>query len=297
MKTDLFLTCALTGAGDAAGRNPHLPVTPAQIAQSALDAAKAGAAVAHIHVRDPQSGKAARTPELYRETVRRIRDAGSDVIINLTAGMGGDLVLGDDQNPLPPKPGTDLAGPDERLEHVRELLPDICTLDCGSMNFAAGGNYVMVNTPKIIEKMARQIQQLGVKPELEIFDTGDLVLAAQMIKNGLVDAPPLIQLCMGIPYGMPADLGVFAAAVARLPENAIWSSFAIGRLQAPWTLISAFAGGNVRVGLEDNLYLKKGVPATNAQLTENAADILSRAGFNLMTPEQARRAIGLPPRP
>ena len=293
MQTDIFITCALTGAGDTAGRSKFVPITPAQIAEDAIAAAKAGAAVAHIHVRNPETGKPARNPQLYRETVNRIRDSGTDVILNLTAGMGGDLVLGDGENPMPPAPGTDLAGPAERLRHIRELRPEICTLDCGSMNFAAGGNYVMVNPPKILADMAAQIRELGVKPELEIFDSGDLTLANEMIENGLVQSPPLIQLCMGIPYGMPADFAAFAAAVNRLPPKAVWSSFAIGRMQMPWTVASAFAGGNARVGLEDNLYLKKGVLATNAQLTENAANILSRAGFNIMTPEQARKKIGV----
>ena len=293
MQTDIFITCALTGAGDTTGRSDLVPVTPAQIAEAAISAAKAGAAVAHIHVRNPETGKPSRDPELYREAVSRIRDSGTDVILNLTAGMGGDLVLGDGENPMPPGPGTDLAGPTERLAHIRELLPEICTLDCGSMNFAAGGNYVMVNPPRVLADMAEQIRQLGVKPEMEIFDTGDLTLAAEMVASGLVQSPPLIQLCMGIPYGMPADLATFASAINRLPPGAVWSSFAIGRMQTPWALVSAFAGGNVRVGLEDNLYLKKGVLATNAQLTENAADILSRSGFNIMTPAQARKKIGV----
>ena len=293
MQTDIFITCALTGAGDTAKRSALVPKTPAEIAAAAVDSAKAGAAVAHIHVRDPQTGKPARDPALYREVVARVRDSETDVILNLTAGMGGDLVLGDGENPLPPGPGTDLAGPTERLAHIRELRPEICTLDCGSMNFAAGGNYVMVNPPRILAAMAEQIRRLGVKPELEIFDTGDLTIAAEMLRDNLIESPPLMQLCMGIPYGMPADLPTFAAAVARLPSDAIWSSFAIGRMQMPWTIVSALAGGNARVGLEDNLYLKKGVLANNAQLTENAANILSRAGFNIMTPSEARDKIGV----
>ena len=293
MQTDIFITCALTGAGDTTGRSNRVPITPAQIAQAAVSAAKAGAAVAHLHVRDPQSGKPARDPALYREAVARVRDSGTDVVLNLTAGMGGDLVLGPGEKPLPPAPGTDLAGPAERLAHIRELRPEICTLDCGSMNFAAGGNYVMVNPPRVLADMAARVRDLGVKPELEIFDSGDLTLAAEMLKNGLVKSPPLMQLCMGIPYGMPADLATFAAAVARLPAGCVWSSFAIGRMQMPWTLVSAFAGGNVRVGLEDNLYLQKGVLADNAQLTENAANILSRAGFNILTPAEARKKIGV----
>ena len=290
---DIFITCALTGAGDTAGRSDKVPVSPAQIAGAAIAAAKAGAAVAHIHVRDPHTGKPARDPELYRETVARVRESGTDVVLNLTAGMGGDLVLGPGENPLPPAAGTDLAGPSERLSHIRELRPEICTLDCGSMNFAAGGDYVMVNPPRVLADMAAQIRALGVKPELEIFDTGDLTLANEMVNNDIVASPPLMQLCMGVPYGMPADLATFSAAVARLPAGAVWSSFAIGRLQMPWTVVSAFAGGNVRVGLEDNLYLKKGVLADNAQLVENAVAILSRAGFGIMSADDARKKIGV----
>ena len=290
---DIFITCALTGAGDTAGRSDKVPVSPAQIAGAAIAAAKAGAAVAHIHVRDPHTGKPARDPELYRETVARVRESGTDVVLNLTAGMGGDLVLGPGENPLPPAAGTDLAGPSERLFHIRELRPEICTLDCGSMNFAAGGDYVMVNPPRVLADMAAQIRALGVKPELEIFDTGDLTLANEMVNNDIVASPPLMQLCMGVPYGMPADLATFSAAVARLPAGAVWSSFAIGRMQMPWAVVSAFAGGNVRVGLEDNLYLKKGVLADNAQLVENAVAILSRAGFGIMSADDARKKIGV----
>ena len=196
---DIFITCALTGAGDTAGRSDKVPVSPAQIASAAIAAAKAGAAVAHIHVRDPRTGKPARDPELYRETVARVRESGTDVVLNLTAGMGGDLVLGPGENPLPPAAGTDLAGPSERLFHIRELRPEICTLDCGSMNFAAGGDYVMVNPPRVLADMAAQIRALGVKPELEIFDTGDLTLANEMVNNGVVASPAVDAVVHGHP--------------------------------------------------------------------------------------------------
>ena len=294
MKQKVFLTCAVTGAGDTVGRSGKIPITPADIAREAVEAARAGASVAHLHVRDPQTGKGCRHPELFREAVGRVRDSGVDVVLNLTAGMGGDLVLGGGESPLPPNPnGTDMAGPLERLAHVEELLPEICTLDCGSMNFAAGGNYVMINTPEALKIKARRVRELGVKPELEIFDIGNLTFTDELIKEELIESPPLMQLCMGIPYGMPADLPTFTAAVSRLPKNAMWSSFAIGRMQMPWVAVAAAFGGNVRVGLEDNLYLSKGVLATNAQLTEKAIEILERLGVGVMTPAETREFLNL----
>ena len=190
MNTEVFITCAVTGAGDTAGRSEHVPVTPAAIADSAIEAARAGAAIAHIHVRDPETGKGSRDVGLYREVVERVRAADVDVVLNLTAGMGGDLVLGSGGSPLPPDPdGTDMAGAEERLAHVTELRPEICTLDCGTMNFAAGGDYVMVNAPGMLRAMAERIQALGVRPELEVFDSGHLVMVHELIRDGLIDDP------------------------------------------------------------------------------------------------------------
>src|SRR5262249_19487067 len=206
MNWEVFITCAITGAGDTVGKSDKVPVTPAQIAASAIEAAKAGAAIAHIHVRDPRTGNGARDPKLYGEVVDRIRSSGVDLIVNLTAGMGGDLVFGGTETPMPPDPtNTDVVGLRERLVHVDELLPEICTLDCGSMNFAAGGDYVMVNTPDMLRAMAKRVQALGVRPELEVFDTGHLVLVKEMVRDGLIDDPLMGQLCMGIPYRAPDD--------------------------------------------------------------------------------------------
>ena len=248
MNWDVFITCPVTGVGETTSRSDRVPVTPEQIADAAVEAAEAGAAVAHIHVRDPETGRGARDPALYRAVVDRIRASGVDVVLNLTAGMGGDLLLGGDETPLPlDEEGTDLAGASERLAHVEELRPEICTLDCGSMNFAAGGDYVLVNTPSVLRAMARRVQELGVKPELEVFDTGHLVLVKELVAEGLVDEPPLIQLCMGIPYGAPDDPSTLMALVERLPPNAIFSSFSIGRMQLPYVALAAIAGGNVRV--------------------------------------------------
>ncbi|SEO85422.1 3-keto-5-aminohexanoate cleavage protein [Amycolatopsis saalfeldensis] len=291
MNHEVIVTCALTGAGDTVGRSPHVPVTPAEIAASAIEAANAGAAVVHIHVREPGTGAPSREVALYREAVRLIRESDVDVVVNLTAGMGGDLVL-DQEDPLKPVDGTDLVGALERLPHVEELLPDICTLDCGSLNFGEGSQ-LYVSTPDMLRLGARRIQELGVKPELEIFDTGHLWFASKMVEEGLIDAPPLFQLCMGIPYGAPVDPGLLGAMVKLLPEGAQWASFAIGRDQMPWVAQSVLLGGHVRVGLEDNLYLARGVKATNGQLVERAVGIVSDLGATVVGPDRARRILGL----
>ncbi len=291
---DVFITCAVTGAGDTAGRSPLVPVAPDQIAAAAVDAARAGAAIAHIHVRDPETGRGARDPRLYREVVERVRAADVDVVLNLTAGMGGDLVLGGDDAPLPHDPaGTDMAGAEERLLHVADLRPEICTLDCGTMNFAAGGDYVMVNTPGMLRAMAGRVQELGVRPELEVFDTGHLVMVKQLIADGLIDPPPLIQLCTGIPYGAPDDPGTLLAMRNQLPADAVFSAFSIGRMQLPFVALAPLVGGNVRVGLEDNLMLARGVPATNAQLVERAVQILQAMNVRILTAAEVRTKLGL----
>lgn len=291
MNHEVIVTCALTGAGDTVGRSPHVPVTPAQIAASAVEAANAGAAVVHIHVRDPETGSPSRDVALYREVVRLVKESGVDVVINLTAGMGGDLVI-DREDPLKPVDGTDLVNAMDRLPHVEELLPDICTLDCGSLNFGEGSQ-LYVSTPDMLRAGAKRIQELGVKPELEIFDTGHLWFASKMVEEGLIDAPPLFQLCMGIPYGAPVDPGLLQAMVTLLPANAQWASFAIGRDQMPWVAQSVLLGGHVRVGLEDNLYLAKGVKATNGQLVERAVGIVQDLGATVVSASRAREILGL----
>ena len=294
MNWEAFITCAVTGAGDTAGRSDHVPVAPAQIAAAAIEAARAGAAVAHIHVRDPDTGRGSRDVALYREVVETVRGSGVDVIINLTAGMGGDLVLGSAQQPLPLDPdATDMAGAHERLAHVEALLPEICTLDCGSMNFAAGGDYVMVNTPAVLRAMAKRVQELGVRPELEVFDTGHLVLVKQLIDEGLISAPALIQLCTGIPYGAPDDPATLLAMVHQLPPGAVFSAFSIGRMQLPFVALAPLCGGNVRVGLEDNLYLSRGVKATNGQLVERAVAILEALNVRVLGPAEVRERLEL----
>ncbi|NUR76927.1 MAG: 3-keto-5-aminohexanoate cleavage protein [Thermoleophilia bacterium] len=294
MNWEVFVTCAVTGVGDTTARSDRVPVTAEQIAASALEAAAAGAAIVHIHVRDPADGKGSREVDLYRDVVERIRASDTDVVINLTAGMGGDLVLGGDEAPLPfDEAATDLAGATERLAHVEELLPEICTLDCGSMNFAAGGDYVLVNTPGVLRAMAKRVRDLGVRPELEVFDSGHLVLVKDLIDEGLFDEPVLIQLCTGIPYGAPDDLLTLLALVNQLPSGAIFSLFSIGRMQIPFVAMAALAGANVRVGLEDNLYLSRGRLATNGELVERAVHILEGMNARVLGPEEVREKLRL----
>jgi len=290
---EVFITCAVTGSGDTPSRSDKVPVTPAEIAAAAVEAARAGAAVAHIHVRDPETGKGSRDPKLYREVVERIRDSSVDMVLNLTAGMGGDLVLGSTEAPFPPDPaGTDMAGATERLAHVAELRPEICTLDCGTMNFGEG-DYVMTNTPAMLKAMARQIQALGVRPEIEVFDTGHLLLAQWLKAQGVIDDPVMIQLCMGILWGAPDDLGTFKAIVDNVPADWTFSAFSIGRNQLPFAALAVVAGGNVRVGLEDNLWLGKGELATNGALVERAAAIVRGMGARLMAPAEVRAKLKL----
>ena len=293
MNFNAFITCAVTGSGNSVGKHPDIPITPQQIASAAIDAAKAGAAIVHIHVRDPHTGAPSREPKLFAEVVHRIRDSATDVVINTTAGMGGDLVFGSGENPLPlDAKGTDLAGPLERLAHVEQLLPEICTLDCGTMNFAES-NYVMTNTPGMLKIMAKRVQELGVRPELEVFDTGHLAFVKEIINDGLLDDPVMIQLCMGIPYGAPDDPTTLLAMTNQLPAGSIFSAFSIGRNQLPYVAMAVLAGGNVRVGLEDNLYLEKGVFASNAQLVERAVTILSALNVAIMGPDEVRKTLAL----
>ena len=294
MNHHVIVTCALTGAGDTVGKNPHVPVTPQQIADAAVEAANAGATVVHCHVRDPQTGKGSRDPVLYREVMERIKASGVDVIVNLTAGMGGDLDIGPGENPTAFGPATDLVGPLTRLVHVEELLPDICTLDCGTLNFG-DGDLIYVSTPAALRVGAKRITELGVKAELEIFDTGHLWFSNQMIKEGLLK-DPIFQLCLGIPWGAPADTTTMKAMVDNLPAGVTWAGFGIGRMQMPMAAQAILLGGNVRVGLEDNLWLDKGVPASNGSLVERVVKLIECMGARPMTPAEGRAKMNLKPR-
>ncbi|NDW44386.1 3-keto-5-aminohexanoate cleavage protein [Ruegeria sp. PrR005] len=293
MNREVFITCAVTGSGGTQDRSPHVPRSPKQIADSAIAAAKAGAAVVHCHVRDPETGAPSRRLDLYREVTDRIRDAEVDVVLNLTAGMGGDMIFGDVENPLPLREkGTDMVGATERVAHVAECLPEICTLDCGTMNFAEA-DYVMTNTPGMLTAMGRMMTELGVKPEIEAFDTGHLWYAKQLVKDGVLEGPALVQLCMGVPWGAPDDLNTFMAMVNNVPDDWTFSAFALGRNQMAYAAASVLAGGNVRVGLEDNLWLDKGVLAENWQLVERAAGIVSNMGARVIGPQKVREKLGL----
>jgi uncharacterized protein (DUF849 family) len=292
MNREVFITCAVTGSGGSQDRSPHVPRSPQQIADSAIEAARAGAAVVHCHVRDPETGKPSRDPGMFREVTERIRDAEIDVVLNLTAGMGGDIITGPPESPLPLIAGTDMAGATERMAHVVDCLPEICTLDCGTMNFAEA-DYVMTNTPGMLRAMGKMMTDLGVKPEIEAFDTGHLWFAKQLVSEGIIKDPALVQLCMGVPWGAPDDLNTFMAMVNNVPSDWHWSAFSIGRNEMAYVAAAVLAGGNVRVGLEDNLWLDKGVLATNAQLVDRAVGIVERMGARVIGPEEVRTRLGL----
>jgi len=291
-----MIACALTGAADTPGKNPAVPVTPKQIAESGIEAAKAGAAIVHIHVRDPQTGGFSMETKYYREAVKRIRESKVDVIVNLTCGMGGYICVGENGLSDTPAEGTDFVSQEERMRHVIDLCreglyrPEIATLDCGTLNFG-DGNRAYVSTPSYLRKGAGILRDLGVKAELEVFDTGNLWFARQLVKEGLIPSPTLIQLCMGIPYGVPADVGHLVAMVNTLPPDTVWTSFAVSRMQMPWVAQSVLLGGNVRVGLEDNLYLSRGVYASNAQLVQKARTIIEAMGANVLSPAQTRERL------
>tara|TARA_B100000674_G_scaffold445343_1_gene411550 strand:+ start:2129 stop:3013 length:885 start_codon:yes stop_codon:yes gene_type:complete len=291
MNTNVVVSCAVTGAGDTVDKHPAIPVTPEQIANSAIEAADAGAAIVHLHVRDPKTGKGSRDINLFKETVELVRNSGRNVLINLTAGMGGDLVV-DDENPEVPAEGTDLISAEGRMAHVELLRPDIASLDCGTINFD-NANYVYIQTPNMLRAMAARYAEIGVKPEMEVFDLGHLRFANQMVSEGLIKGPPMYQVCLGIPWGAGADSATMTAMVGQLPRDAFWSGFGISRTQMPMAAQAMLLGGNVRVGLEDNLYLEKGVPASNAQLVEKAVRIIRDLGGQICDADQARERLGI----
>ena len=292
MNREVFITCAVTGSGATQNKSPHVPRSPKQIAESAILAARSGAAVVHCHVRDPETGAPSRDLEMFREVTDRIRDAEVDVVLNLTAGMGGDMVFGDIEKPLPPIAGTDMAGVSERVAHIEQCRPEICTLDCGTMNFAEA-DYVMTNTPGTLTAMGRMMTELGVKPEIEAFDTGHLWYAKQLVNNGVLEPNALVQLCMGVPWGAPDDLNTLMAMVNNVPDGWTFSAFGLGRHQMPLVAASVLAGGNVRVGLEDNLMLDRGVLAENYQLVDRAVSIIENLGARVVGPTEVRKKLSL----
>tara|TARA_B100000676_G_C18035107_1_gene821275 strand:+ start:58 stop:945 length:888 start_codon:yes stop_codon:yes gene_type:complete len=292
MNRNVIVTCAVTGSGDSVDKHPAIPVTPKEIASAAIEAAKAGAAIAHIHVREPDSGKPSRRVELYSEVVSRIRESNVDVIINLTTGMGGDLFLGPDEEPMNFNDNTDCVGIMERIKHVEELLPEICSLDCGSFNYAEG-DYVYISTPNMLEQGARRLQEIGVKPELEVFELGHISFAKHLMAQGLLDDPPLFQVCLGIRWAAEASTASFKTMVDALPEGCNWAGFGTSAMEMPMVAQAVLLGGNIRVGLEDNLYLEKGVFASNGQLVERACNIVELMGCSIQTPSEARETLGL----
>jgi len=291
MNNKVFVSCAITGSGDTASKHPHLPKTPKQIANAAIEAAKAGAAIAHIHVRETD-GRPSRRIELYDEVVDRIRSSETDVILNLTTGMGGDLEIGSGKNPLDVGPNTDMANILERIANAEKCLPEICSLDCGSLNFG-DSTMVIVNTPNDIRKAAKRLKEINVKPEIETFDLGNMWFGSQLVREGLIKDPPLFQICLGIPWGAPATISAMKAFIDLIPTGSHWSGFAISKMEMPFVAHTVSLGGNVRVGLEDNLYLEKGVLATNAQLVEKAIGIIKNMGASILTPEETRKKLKL----
>src|ERR1700758_5565559 len=298
MNQDVIISCAVTGDDTKVTKSPHCAITPEQIAKTAIEAAKAGAAIVHIHVRNPETGAFSMETKHYREVVKRIRESKVDVIVNLTCGMGGYIVIGEHGLKDTPAPGSDFCTQEDRMRHIIDLAqeglykPDICTLDCGSLNFG-DGNRAYVSTPNYLRQGAAIARDLKVKPELEVFDTGNLWFVKQMIKEGLIPAPAMIQLCTGIPWGVPADVGHLLAMVGYLPPECVWASFAVSRMQMPWVAQSILLGGNVRVGLEDNLYLSKGVYASNAQLVEKERSIIEAMGARVLSAAQTRERLQL----
>lgn len=293
MNREPFITCAVTGGGDFGGKSPHVPVTPAEIADSALEAHEAGAAIVHLHVRDPKTKLGSRDPGLFRELVTMIRERNSDVIINLTGGMGGEILFGPADKPLPPAPGTDFVGPDERMKHIVELKPEIASLDTGSLNFDEA---LYATAPSWLRQMCAAYKTSNVIPEIEVFELGHIELAKQLIKEGHIPQPPIFQLCLGIKYGAPATPDAMMAMRNALPSNAIWAGFGLGALQLPMVAQAVLMGGNIRVGLEDNLYLERGLLATNAQLVARAKTIVENIGGKVLSSAATRDRLGLSPR-
>ena len=293
MKRKVLLTCAITGNAPFNPDHPGFPVTPGEIAASVIESARAGASIAHIHVRDPETGEGSRDVNLFREVVARVREAETDIVINLTAGLGA-FFLPDPEDESRALPGSDVAGVEERIEHLAECLPEIASLDVTTGNQVEGSmEFVYLNTTRTLRAMAKRFQELGVKPELEAFSAGDVLFANQLVKEGLVDGTPLYQFVLGVLWGAPADTETMIYMRNLLPENRYWAALGLGRMQFPIAAQSVLLGGHVRVGLEDNLYLERGVFASNGQLVERAVQIIDHLGCEAATPAEAREMLQL----
>ena len=290
MNNEVIITCCLTGSGDSALKSDKVPVTPEEIAASAVKAAQAGATVAHVHVRNPETKQWSRDVELYKETAKLIRECGVDMVLNITAGMGADFIP-DPENPMVGGPGSDMITPYERVKHILEIKPEVSTLDCGSMNYA-GSAYIA--TMDMLRETSKYIMDAGVKAEVEVFELGHIWQAKQLIREGVLAPDCEFQLCMGVPYAAEANPMNMLAMVNALPAGCNWSSFALGKMQMPWVAMSVLHGGNVRVGLEDNIYLGKGHFASNEELVANAREIIEHMGAKVVTdPNRAREIMGL----
>ena len=292
MKKKVILTCAVVGENDFNKAHPNFPITPQQIADSALEAEQAGASAVHLHVRDPITGAGSRDPDLFLDMANRVRDNGVKSIINITCG-GGAIFCPDPEDESKAGPGTDMASAEERVKHIEMTLPEVCSIDVTTQNQVDGRDLVYLNTPYTLSKMAKRFQELGVKPEIEVFSPGDIMLANKMIEDGLFDAPPMFQMVMGTRWGLPATPETMMYMRDLLPKDALWAAFGIARMQMPMVAQAVLLGGNVRVGLEDNLYLSKGVFASNGQLVEKARNIIESLGCEVATPDEARVMMGL----
>jgi len=289
MNTEVILTCAVTGGGDTVGKHPAIPVTPKEIAAAAIEAAKAGATIAHCHVRDPDTGKNSMKKDLFAEVAERVRDSDTDIILNLTGGNGG-MYIPSDEDPRKAGPGSDICSPEERARHAVEIKPEICTFDVGTILDDRG---VYMGTMNYMREIATLLKSVGVKPEIECFDTSGINIANQLVAEGVIDGPPMYQLCLGIGNNAPMSTQVMLAMREMLPDNAVWASFGISRWQMPMVAKSVLLGGHVRVGLEDNLYLSRGVFASNGELVSKAVGIVQALGARVLSPEEGRAKLGL----
>ena len=293
MKRKVLITCAVTGNAPFNPKHPNFPITPEQIAASAIEAAEAGASIVHLHVRDPETGEGSRDVNLFRETVARVREYETDIVINLTAGMGA-ILLPDPEDESKALPESDVVGVEERIEHLVDCLPELASLDVTTGNQQEGSmEFVYLNTTRTLRGLAKRFQELGVKPELEAFQAGDVLFANQLVKEGLVDGTPLYQFVLGVLWGAPSDPESMMYMRNLLPDNVQWAALGLGRMQFPTAALAVLLGGNVRVGLEDNLYLDRGVFASNGQLVERAVRIIEDLGFAAATPDDAREMLQL----
>jgi len=289
----VILTCAVVGENQYNKDHPNFPITPQQIADAALEAEQAGASCVHLHVRDPKTGEGSRDPGLFLDMATRVRENGVKAVMNITCG-GGGFFFPDPADESRAGPGTDIASAEERVKHIEMCLPEVCSLDVTTQNQLDGEKaYVYLNTEYTLRKMAKRFQELGVKPEIEVFSPGDVLLANKILEEGLFDAPPMYQIVMGTRWGLPATPETLIYMRDLLPKGANWAAFGIARMQMPMVAQTVLLGGNVRVGLEDNLYLSRGVFATNGQLVERAKTIIECLGYEVATPDEAREIIGL----